>query len=300
MLIDRRKNHRGKGSEPFGFGRIKWVTTEWLAEHLDDPHLSILDVQPDIRDYIMAHIPGSVYMNEKLLRVSVGGIPGKWISPEAAQSEFRRLGLRSTAPVVIYTGKGLYRGWGDGLDAFMVAYSLVRFGHESVYILDGGFDKWVLEGKAISMTYPAIQDTGFTAHVRAEMFVEYPRFKEIHARDDILILDARPERYFQGEGPWIRNGHIPGSINLPCASLMEEDNPSKLKEEDALFKLIDQHGIHDNLTLICTSGTGREATLLYTVLKHYFDYSEVRLFEGSYTEWSSHPENPVINGPEPG
>jgi thiosulfate/3-mercaptopyruvate sulfurtransferase len=299
MLIDRRKNQRGRGDEPFGTGRIKWVSTEWLGAHLDDVNLSILDVQPDIRDYLMAHVPGAVYMNEKLLRVSVGGIPGKWISPGAAESEFRRLGLRATTPVVVYTGKGLYRGWGDGLDAFMVAYSLVRFGHESVFILDGGFDKWVLEGRTISLTFPAIEETGFTSQVREEMFVDYQQFKEIYRREDILTIDARPERYYQGEGPWIRNGHIPGSINLPWSSLMEQDNPAKLKEEDELFKLMDQHGLHDDLAMICTSGTGREATLLYTMLKHYFDYSRVLLFEGSYTEWCSHPENPVVTGPEP-
>jgi thiosulfate/3-mercaptopyruvate sulfurtransferase len=299
MLIDRRKNQRGRGDEPFGSGRIKWVSTEWLGVHMDDANLSILDVQPDIRDYIMAHVPGAVYMNEKLLRVSVGGIPGKWISPEAAESEFRRLGLRATTPVVVYTGKGLYRGWGDGLDAFMVAYSLIRFGHESVFILDGGFDKWVLEGRPISLTFPLIEDTGFNAQIRQEMFVDYQKFKEIYRREDVLTIDARPERYYQGEGPWIRNGHIPGSINLPWTSLMEQDNLAKLKEEDELFKLMDQLGIHDDLTLICTSGTGREATLLFAALKHYFDYSRVLLFEGSYTEWSSHPENPVATGPEP-
>ncbi|MFW6324940.1 MAG: sulfurtransferase [Desulfovibrionales bacterium] len=299
MLIDRRKNHRRRGQVPFGFGRIKWVTTKWLEEHLEDENLSILDVQPDVRDYIKAHIRGAVYMSEKLLRISVGGIPGKWISPEAAQSEFRRLGLTPSKPVVIYTGTGEYRGWGDGLDQFMVAYSLARFGHEKVLLLDGGFDRWIKEGRPINLTFPEIKETDFPIQVQKEMFVDSKEFKNLVAWEDALIVDARPEHYYAGEGPWLRNGHVPGAVSLPWQELVEDNNPSKLKEEDKLFKTIDRIGIHDEIPIICMSGTGREATVLYTILKHYFDFATVKLYEGSFTEWIANPSNPVLLGTEP-
>lgn len=123
---------------PHGFGEVKWVSTDWLEEHLEDERLMILDVQPDIHDYIQVHIPGAVYMSEKTLRVPLHGTPGKWIPPEAAQMLFRRLGLDPEVPVVVYTDKGLFKGWGDGLEQTMVAYSLVRFGHNNIYVLDGG------------------------------------------------------------------------------------------------------------------------------------------------------------------
>ncbi|MFP4317175.1 MAG: sulfurtransferase [Desulfovibrionales bacterium] len=299
MLIDRRKNHRKRGGSPFGFGKIQWVTTAWLEEHLEDENLTLLDVQPDVRDYIKAHIKGAVYMSERLLRVSVKGIPGKWISSDAAQSEFRRLGLHPGRPVVVYTGKGEYRGWGDGVDQYMVAYSLVRFGHDNVLLLDGGFDHWIQEGRPIDLSFPRVEDSEFTVTERSDLFVDSAEFKSILAWEEGVVIDARDARYYAGEGPWLRNGHVPGALNLPWTSLMEDGAPAKLKEEDELFKVIDKLGIHDNLAIICMSGTGREGALLYTVLKHYFDYSTVKVYEGSYTEWIADPENPVKIGMEP-
>ncbi len=223
-----------KKKVPYGSGQVKWVTTEWLEEHLEDEGLMILDTQPDIHDYIKVHIPGAVYLSEKTLRVPLHGTPGKWIPKEAAQLLLRRLGLWADVPVVVYTDKGLFKGWGDGLEQTMVAYSLVRFGHNNVYVLDGGLDKWLHEGRPTSQVFPKVEASDFKAAVRSEMFVSYEEFKRIKDNDDVILLDARPSNVYQGEGPWIRNEHIPGAVNLPWKGQMDADNPAFLKPEQEI------------------------------------------------------------------
>lgn len=286
-------------SEPKGIGEVHWISTEWLNEHLEDPELIILDTQPDIHDYIKAHIPGARYLNEKLFRIPLEGIPGKWIPPEAAQTLFRRLGLDPNTPTVVYTGTGLVKGWGDGLEQTMVAYTLLRFGHRKVYILDGGFDKWLSEGRPTSQIFPHVSPTMFTATLHDELAIDYETFKQTKDQPDVILLDARPANIYAGEGPWIRNGHIPGAINLPWKELMDPDNPRLLRPEDEIRALLAAKQITPDKRIICSCGTGREATNEFLLFKHFLGYPHVVLYEGSFTEWSAHPENPVVQGPDP-
>jgi thiosulfate/3-mercaptopyruvate sulfurtransferase len=288
-----------KKEVPYGFGQVEWVTTDWLEEHLEDEGLMILDVQPDIHDYIKVHIPDAVYMSEKTLRVPLHGTPGKWIPPEVAQALFRQLGLRPEVPVVVYTGKGLVKGWGDGLEQTMVAYSLVRFGHNNVYVLDGGLDKWLKEGRPTSQVFPKIEASDFQATVRSEMFVSYDEFKRIKDGDDVILLDARPTNAYAGEGPWIRNGHIPGAVNLPWKSLMDADNSRLLKPKEEILRIVEGKGATKDKLIVCSCGTGREGTNEYILFKHFLGYPRVKLYEGSFTEWSSYPDNPIVVGESP-
>ncbi|MBM4429165.1 MAG: sulfurtransferase [Chloroflexi bacterium] len=282
----------------FGSGAVQWVSTEWLQEHYVDQDLRILDCQPDIHDY-KVHIPGAVYLSEKTLRVPLQGTPGHWIPTGAAALLFRRLGLRADTPVVVYTGKGLVKGWGDGLEQTMMAYSLVRFGHGQVYVLDGGLDKWLKEGRPTSQVFPKVQESDFQVVVRTDMFVDFEEFKRIKDDPGVILFDARPPNVYQGEGPWIRNGHIPGAVNLPWKGQMDADNPALLKPLAEIRTLVKAKGATSDKLIICSCGTGREATNEYLLFKHLLGYPRVRLYEGSFTEWSSHPENPVVTGPNP-
>ena len=290
-----------KRDYPYGFGRIRWVSTGWLEENLDrvTEGLTILDVQPNVHDYIQVHIPGSVYFCPSTLRVPLGGIPGKWTPAEAAQAMFCQIGLERNAPVVVYTGTGLSRGWGDGLEQTMVAYSLVRFGLEEVYVLDGGLDRWLDEDRPVSQVFPDVHPTSFQAEVRSDLFLEYEAFKAVNNDDDVVLLDARPGNVYAGDGPWIRNGHIPGAVNLPWKSLMDADNPRLLKPEGEIVEIVEDAGATPEKMIICSCGTGREATNEYLLFKHALDYPRVKLYEGSFTEWSSYSENPVVRGTNP-
>jgi thiosulfate/3-mercaptopyruvate sulfurtransferase len=288
-----------KKEYPYGEGVVKWVSTDWLEEHLEDRGLMILDVQPNVHDYIQEHIAGARYMNEGLLRVSFEGLPGRYVPPEAIQPILRRLGLKSDIPVVVYTGTGAFKGWGDGLEQTMVAYSLARFGHDNIYVLDGGLDKWKEEGKSLTKLFPKVEESDFSVQVRPEYFIEYEEFKRIKDEEDVIVLDARPPAMYEGQGPWMKPGHIPGAINLPWATLMDDKNKRLLKSDEEIKALLNARGIEPDRTIICSCGTGREATNEFLLFKWYLGYPMVRIYEGSFTEWTSYPENPTVTGKNP-
>jgi thiosulfate/3-mercaptopyruvate sulfurtransferase len=280
-------------------GIVKLVSTEWLGEHLEDSDLMILDTQPNIHDYIQEHIPGAVYMNEGLLRVPLGGLPGQYVPPEAIEPIFRRLGLKADVPVVVYTGKGPYKGWGDGLEQTMVAYSLARFGHKNVYVLDGGIDKWKAEGRALSQEFPQVKESDFKVEVQRDFFVDLQEFKKLRENRDVMVIDARPPEVYQGQGPWCKPGHITGAVNLPWKSLMDPDNPALLRPKTEVMDILEKHNVNPSKMIICSCGTGREATNQFLLLKQYLGYPHVKIYEGSFTEWSADPENPTSTGPHP-
>jgi thiosulfate/3-mercaptopyruvate sulfurtransferase len=283
---------------PLGSGALRWTCTEWLEENLGGEFM-ILDTQPEIHDYIQEHIPGAVYFNQNLLRLPYNGTPGFYVPDKVAELLFSRTGLANDIPVVIYTGTGAFRGWGDGLEQTMVAYSLVRFGHNKVYVLDGGLDKWKKEGRKLTKDFPAVEESAFAVKSRRDFWIEYEEFKKIKDDEDVVLLDARPSAVYEGQGPWRKPGHIPGAINLPWKVLMDEKNPALLKNEDEIRNILNIKGITPDKTVICSCGTGREATNEFIMFKFLVCFPDVKIYEGSFTEWTSYLENPTVTGKNP-
>ncbi|MBN1695608.1 sulfurtransferase [candidate division WOR-3 bacterium] len=281
-----------------GGGVLKWTHSSWLGENLGGK-FSILDVQPDIHDYILEHIPGSVYFNPNLLRVPYKGLPGVYVPEKIAELLFRRVGLSNDYPVVVYTGVGGVKGWGDGLEQTMVAYSLLRFGHNKVYVLDGGLNDWKKEGRKLTKEFPIIEESDFKVKLREDYWIGYEDFKRVKDNKDVILLDARPANVYEGQGPWIKPGHIPGAVNLPWKSLMVDDNPALLKGKDEINSILEEKRIGADKTIICSCGTGREATNEFIMFKFLLEYPNVKIYEGSFTEWSSYPENPTVTGKNP-
>ncbi len=284
---------------PFGKDIIKWTSTKWIEENLGNGNFMILDVQPDIHDYITEHIPGSVYFNQKLLRIPYKGIPGKFVSENVIKQLFNRVGLKPDFPVVVYTGTGSFRGWGDGLEQTMVAYSLARFGHNKVWLLDGGLDKWKKENRALTKEFPPIEESDFPVNLREDFFVNIEQVKEMKEREDVILLDARPSEMYEGQSIWAKPGHIPGAMNLPWKSLMNSENTRLLKPGEEIKKILDAQNITKDKIIICSCGTGREATNEFILLKYFFDFPKIKNYEGSMTEWTAYPENPTVTGKNP-
>jgi thiosulfate/3-mercaptopyruvate sulfurtransferase len=288
---------------PPGDGKVKWVSTEWLVPHIDDKSLMILDVQPNVHDYIMGHLPNAIYLNEGLMRSAWDRLPSMFVPPEAILPVLCRTGLDPNKPVVIYSGAGRYSkctaGLGDGLEQTMVAYSLIRFGHNQVYILDGGIEKWKDEGRELTKVFPQWEPSDFKVEVRKEYFIEYDEFKEIKDHKDIILFDARPFEVYKEGGLWIKNGHIPGAFSLPWRSLMTKDNARLMKSDEELQAIVGKFNITPEKTLLIYCGTGREATNEFLFFKFYLGHEKVRIYEGSFTEWSSRPENPTVASEKP-
>jgi thiosulfate/3-mercaptopyruvate sulfurtransferase len=283
---------------PSGEGKVRWVSTDWLDKHLDDDML-IMDVQPNIHDYLQEHIPGAVYLNENFIRAYGVTRPGVFLPAEVVGPYFRRAGVTKDRPVVVYTGKGPFKGWGDGLEQTMMSYSLARYGHDNVLVLDGGIDKWKGEGREIEQLFPVIEMGDFEPTVRNEYFIEYEEFKKTKDRDDVILLDARPPAFYEGGGPWGRPGHIPGAISLPWATLMTKENTRKLKPHEEILSIIEEKGITKDKLVICSCGTGREATNEFILFRWYLGYPKVKIYEGSFTEWISYLDNPTVKGKDP-
>jgi thiosulfate/3-mercaptopyruvate sulfurtransferase len=285
--------------EPIGSGALRWVSTAWLEGHLGDD-ATILDTQPDCHDYFMAHIPGAVALEEKTLRAPLRGLPAVILRPSHIASLFGRVGISNDKPVVVYTAKGGWKGWGDGLEQCMVAYVLLRMGHGKVYLLDGGMDKWIAEGKKTSQIFPKVKPATFKPILQEDFYLNMKEVKELKEKKEVILLDARPPNIYRGEaGPWIKSGHIPGAVNLPWASLMDDKNKTQLKPVAEIKSLAEAVGATKDKLIICSCGTGREATNEFTIFRHLLRYPKVKLYEGSWTEWSSKPRNPVAKGPNP-
>ncbi|MDD1677948.1 MAG: sulfurtransferase [Methanomicrobiales archaeon] len=287
---------------PLNSGKVSWVSTAWLEDHLDDRNLQILDIQPNVHDYIQAHIPEAVYVNENLFRIHQK-IPNFWMPPETIQHILRGMGIHNDVPTVIYTSYGplsvCTKYIGDGLEQTMVAYSLARYGHNRVYVLDGGLIKWQEENRVVNQKFPIVQESDFTVNLQKDLFIPYEEFRSIKDRGDVLVIDARPSAVYEGKGPWPKAGHIPGAISIPWPSLMDDKNKTLLKPEEQIRKMITEKGVTRDKHILLYCGTGREATNEFILLKWFLGLPSVRLFEGSFTEWSAHPENPTVTGKNP-
>ncbi len=288
---------RSADEYPLGEDRLQWTCTDWLEENLDGDFL-ILDCQPNIHDYIQEHIPGAVYFNPGLLRVPEGGVPGKYIPEDAADELFERVGITNDEPVVVYTGTGPNRGWGDGLEQPFVAYTLLRFGAQDVWLLDGGIDSWKHEGRELSQLFPQIEESDFDVEVQDDFYVEYAEFKAMKDDDGVILLDARPAAAYEGQGPWRKPGHIPGAVSLPWKSFFHPENARLLKDDDEIQAILDEYGITPEHTVICSCGTGREATAEFTLFNWLLGFPNVKIYEGSFTEWC-HYDEPTVTGPDP-
>jgi thiosulfate/3-mercaptopyruvate sulfurtransferase len=199
----------------------------------------------------------------------------------------------------VYSGKGVFKGWGDGLEQTMVAYALARFGHNHVYLLDGGLDKWKMENRWVTKEYPHTDDSDFEVNTRCEYWVDYHEFLQLKERSDAVVYDARPPAFYEGQGPWSKPGHIPGAINLPWASLMDDANKTLLKSDDEIRQILEKKEVTPKKMILIYCGTGREATNEFLFFKWYLKYPRVRLYEGSFTEWVSYPRNPTVTGKFP-
>ncbi len=284
---------------PFGKGDIKWVSPEWLHEHLEDRNLLIIDTQPDIQDYLQSHIPNSVYINENTLRMPFNGISGSYVPLEIFSLIAGEAGLSPEIAAVIYTGSATHVRDFDGLAQTSVAYCLARFGHENIYILNGGLDRWKQENRRLTRRYPRLRQNRYPAVLRTEHMISTLELKQLKEQDDVILLDARAPHFYSGQGLWLKPGHIPGAVNLFWKRLMRPDNCCELKNLDEIVEIMFEAGATPEKTVICAGGTGREAVLEFIVVKWLLGYQSVKIYEGSFTQWCADAANPTVTGHNP-
>jgi thiosulfate/3-mercaptopyruvate sulfurtransferase len=271
---------------------VEFVPPAWVAEHANDPNLRILDVRLNPFDYFAGHIPNAIHIADSTFRGPNGSLPVQYWEVAKLQSLFTQAGITDDSKILIYSDGR------DFLGATMVAYLLERSGHANVAVLDGGFAGYKTSQLPITKEFPKYEPGIFTIRDDDSIRVTLDQVKSLIGQPGVVFIDPRPPELFAGEQDiWIRNGHIPGAKNIPWPTFtVGEANFHQLKPLSEIRQILADRNITPNNDIIVTCSTGREATLQYNVLKHLLGYPQVRVYEGSWTEYSSHPELPIETG----
>jgi thiosulfate/3-mercaptopyruvate sulfurtransferase len=274
------------------------VSTEWLEAELGAPDLRVIDASfflpgsgRDARaEYEAEHIPGAVFLD--LEDVSDPHHPAPHMLPpeHLFASRMQTLGLRDGSRFVVYDNSPLHsaaRGW----------WMLRTFGAHYVALLDGGFQKWKAEGRPVESGRPHVRHGHFTPQLDRSAVVGKRFVLGLLGRGDHEIVDARGADRFAGETPEPRPnlspGHIPGSKSLPQNQLFNPDN--SWKRNTALRDTFDNIGIDLSKPMIATCGSGITACVLLFGA-HLLGKEDVRLYDGSWSEWGADPATPKATG----
>ena len=270
------------------------IETGEMVEVTNHPAIRIVDLRSSLEDYLKGHIPNAVYLHFENLRVPRNGIPAQFpetISLDKIMRDY--LGISKDMWVILYSEK-------SNPNATFLLWTLDHLGHKKMGILNGGWEKWVEEKLPQTQAYPSLTSKKFFGRITGECLADKKWVVNRLSTRNAVIIDARsPKEYSGEEGEEIRKGHIPGARNIFWETTLNGDEIRTWKEKEGLEKLFAETGITKNKELIVYSRTGREASHLYFTLKYILDFPNVRLYRGSWVEWSADRNLPVKAGTEP-
>ncbi|MGV8955162.1 MAG: 3-mercaptopyruvate sulfurtransferase [Cypionkella sp.] len=263
-----------------------FVTTDWLAAHLSDPNVVVLDgswhmpnaARNAQADYLAGHIPGAVFFDIDGVADTDSPLPHMLPAPAAFARMVGALGIAETMTIVIYDELGLF-------SAPRVWWTFVTMGASDVRILSGGGPQWRAERRPTETGLVARPRQVFEASFDAARVVDFDTVRARSQDGASQIADARPAQRFHGEVPeprkGLRAGHIPGSSNLPV-SLLTQDG--QMKPADQLATLFAERGIDLDHPLITSCGSGITAATL-ALAAELAGAGTVAVYDGSWTEW---------------
>ena len=262
------------------------VSTAWLEEHLNDRGLVVISVGPRA-SYDAGHIPGARLVEMSAISNSAPGSTLELPSVDKLKAAFEDLGVSNNSHIVICF---LTNYVSPSTRVFFTLDYLGLGGQTS--LLDGGFEAWRAEGRAVSTEAPKIVRGTITPHPRPELIVDAGWVSANMNKPKVAIVDARTPEFYTGAsaGRMPRAGHIPSAVNVPFISLA--DSANKLKDSTTLRKMLADAGIKQGDQIVSYCHIGQQATVVYFVAK-YLGY-DARLYDGSFEDWSKRSELPVI------
>ena len=275
------------------------VSTDWVAEHLDDPNVRLVESDEDVLLYDMGHIPGAIKLDWHTdLQDQV---KRDFLDKAGFEALMRKSGIGNDTTVVFY---GDRNNWYATYTYWLFKY----FGHKDVRVMNGGRAKWEAEGRPMSRDVPSYPKTTYTAQEPDERIRAY--------RDDVLnqvksgapaLVDVRSVPEYTGEVLHMagyaqegaqRGGHVLGAKSIPWATAANEDGTFKSPEQ--LKEIYGGKGITPDKNVIAYCRIGERSSHTWFVLRELLGYPDVRNYDGSWTEWGSMVGVPIAKGTEPG
>ena len=261
------------------------VSTQWLAEHLNDPNVVVLHLATIRRDYTTGHIPGARFLWFNDVAPSNPDLNTELPSVAHLDSLLESLGISDNSRVVIY---------GQTITPIVarVFMTLDYLGAgDRAALLDGGFAAWKAEGRPVSTETPKVARGKFTPHVQSDVVVNADFVKANIDKPGIRILDARTPNFYTGEGGGgPRPGHVQSAQNIPFTTLT--DSTGKMKDKAAISGLFAAAGVQPNDRVVTYCHVGQQASLLFLAAKYVG--IKPSLYDGSFEDWSSRDDTPIV------
>ena len=269
------------------------VETNWVKDHLKDPAVRIAEVDYDpTANYNLGHIPGAVLFD--WLKDMNDPVTRDILSKQKLEDLLGRAGVGNDTTLVLY---GDFNNWFAAFAFWIMKY----YGVNKVVLMNGGRKKWIAEDGDISKDVPSYPKASLKANGPNEeirTYLDYVR-KSLNRKDKVLV-DVRSPAEFTGEitaPPEYpnehaqRGGHIPGAVNIPWSQAVKEDGTFKSAED--LSTLYQSKGVTPDKEVVTYCRIGERSSFSWFVLKYLLGYSNVKNYDGSWTEWGNMVRNPI-------
>ncbi|MEO1207257.1 MAG: 3-mercaptopyruvate sulfurtransferase [Pseudomonadota bacterium] len=284
---------------PFSTAEDCVVETDWLAQHLDAPDVVIVDGSWHLpgsgrdgrAEFQKERIPGAIFFDIDDIRDTDTDLPHMLPSSVQFSSQMKRLGIGNGSRVVVYDTAGIF-------SAARVWWMLRAMGHTDVRVLNGGLPKWTAEGHATEDGPPSVRTpVHFMPQVNNALVADIDDMRGYLRSGSRQLLDARPAARFTGEADepraGLRRGHMPGALNVPFSSVLNEDGT--LKSADGLRAVFGQADVDTRSNIVATCGSGVSAAVLALALARIGN-AQVAIYDGSWAEWGQNNGLPVATG----
>lgn len=281
------------------------VTTDWLEEHLGEPGVRVIDIRGSVTSedlgggrqratyagaperYAEGHIPGSVFVDwTRDIVDAEADVKSQIAPPERFAAAMERIGVGDDSAVVVVDDTG-------GHLATRLWWALRYYGHDDVAVLDGGFSRWVREGRPVVREVTEAPAATFTPRTRTELRATLDEVREGLGGGDRQLLDARDDGMYSGTTQrGSRGGHIPGAVNLPAASLMTE--MGSWQSPETIRARAQEAGVslERPVTAYCNGGV-TATQLLFGLHLAGMPMDALRNYDGSWNEWGERDDVPV-------
>lgn len=260
------------------------VDTEWLAEHLDDPNIRIVDARP-ASEYQANHIQGAIRLPVEDTFNPVG--PKQMAgSQEQIEQLFGQSGIDRGTRVIVYDN-------GKETKAPRTLWTLEYYGHTKVAVLDGGFKKWQGENLPVANEEHKAAATSFSASAQPSLLADKDDILAALNKPGVAIVDARSAAEYRGEDLRAkRGGHVPGAVNIDWRDLFTADETPVLKSPADLRKMYEDAGVTRDKEVFVYCQTHQRSSVAYLTLR-LLGYDKVRGYDGSWQEWGNDPDVPI-------